>query len=443
MSQVVCIKSTMSTSSGGCNNKRFTGGAGIQKELQGFAAFVAYQECHYKGLSASKGTLEQSIGQQFFGVEGNEDSIGLSEQLVKGIGVFSGLYTLEDKSSGGMVDRCFGALASTEHELNEHGGHSDSVLVLKPELHCLGRSIQIACGLTNGISLPLIFQRGLTNKDPVAIRTLLFRAQEYMKNCKKALSIAMSSESPYKDYTKNRNLPSGMVQDDYLMYIRLKMYDALVNNSAGSDVMCVDDAGDDTAPCSASSITTNEGSRGAITCIMPDTWFFPGFFVFATVGPIVADEAMIPYRSDLLMTTTPTLPPNEKVIAGRNFERTGASAHRRSGKAKDEFVIVDRTSSHMPVSVKTEPGSASSTLTGTPSDGNEVTLHHRLVAAGIAQSKLIADRRHQSRLNDRKVAYRKNIIAGKERLIEEKRFQIATSNPGNKSHSIYLMICKS
>ena len=165
----------MSTASGGCNNKRFTGGAGIQKELQGFAAFVAYQECHYKGLSASKGTLEQSIGQQFFGVEGDEDSIGLSEQLVKGIGVFSGLYTLEDANN----------------ELNEHG-HSSSVLVLKPELHCLGRSIRIACGLTNGISLPLILQRGLTNKDPVAIRTLLYRAQEYMKNCKKALSIAKS-----------------------------------------------------------------------------------------------------------------------------------------------------------------------------------------------------------------------------------------------------------
>ena len=99
----------MSTSSGGCNNKKFTGGAGIQKELQGLVAFVAYQECHYKGLSASKGALEQSNGQQFFGVEGNEDSIGLSEQLVKGIGVFSGLYTLEDISSGGMVDRCFGA----------------------------------------------------------------------------------------------------------------------------------------------------------------------------------------------------------------------------------------------------------------------------------------------------------------------------------------------
>jgi hypothetical protein len=90
--------------------------------------------------------------------------------------------------------------------------------------------------------------------------------------------------------------------------------------------------------------------------------------VFATVGPIVADEAMIPYRSELLMTSSPTLPPDEKAIVGRIFARKGASAHRRLGKAKDKFVVVNRESGHMPagtVSVKTEPGSASSTLTGT------------------------------------------------------------------------------
>jgi hypothetical protein len=36
-------KTIMSTVSEGCNNKRFTGGAGIQKELQDCAAFVAYR----------------------------------------------------------------------------------------------------------------------------------------------------------------------------------------------------------------------------------------------------------------------------------------------------------------------------------------------------------------------------------------------------------------
>jgi hypothetical protein len=63
------------------NNKRFIGGAGLQNDLQGFAAFVAYQESHKRGLSASRATLEKSIGQQpYFGVMGKDDSIGLLEQ---------------------------------------------------------------------------------------------------------------------------------------------------------------------------------------------------------------------------------------------------------------------------------------------------------------------------------------------------------------------------
>ena len=36
------------------------------------------------------------------------------------------------------------------------------------------------------------------------------------------------------------------------------------------------------------------------------------------------------------------------------------------------------------------------------------------------------------------MVYRQNIIASKERLIEEKRFQIGASNPENPNHEIYL-----
>lgn len=423
------------------------GGAKIQKELQGFAAFVAYQECHYKGLSSSKESMEHSMEQQFFGVKDDDDSIGLSEQLVKGIGVFGGLYTLEEGIA--MVDAGASAFAKN----TEHARH-DSVLVLKPELHCLGRHIHIACELENGILLPLMLQVGLTNTDDhVTIRTLKFRAMEYLKNCKKALSIAMSPESPYKDYTKKGNLPSGMVHSDYLMYVREKMYDMLINRpatgAAGGVVTCIVDDADNhgdqpaqaadapatryvtgsaapvimiavpaPAPAHPAPPTISSNVKPTTVRVMPDTWFFPGFFVFALLGPIVADESMLPYRAELLMTSTPILPTAEKVKAGRNFQRKN---HRHLGKAKDEGFVA----------VKTEPGSASSTLTETPSHGSEVTLHHRLVAAGIAQSKvlaaqskLIADRQHQSRVNDRKVAYRKNIIAGKEKLIESKRFQI-------------------
>ncbi len=202
-------------------------------------------------------------------MEGDDNSIGLAEQLVKGIGVFSGLYTLEGTTSGGMVDRCFGArVTEANNEINEFR-HSNSVLVLKPELRCLGRSIQIICGLANGISKPLILQRGLINKDPVAIRTLLFRAQEYMMNCKKALSIAMSSESPYKGYTKNGNLPSGMVHDDYLMMSSFTIVPAVTLLVSTMAKM----------PPPSSSSTTYEDSRALITHIMPETWFFPAFCV--------------------------------------------------------------------------------------------------------------------------------------------------------------------
>ena len=111
---------------------KFVGGARIQKELQGFAAFVAYQECHYKGLSTSKDSIEHSMEQQFFGVKGDADFIGLSEQLVKGIGVFGGLYTLE-----GI------ATLDASNFANTPTRHDDSVLVLKPELHCLGHHVHV------------------------------------------------------------------------------------------------------------------------------------------------------------------------------------------------------------------------------------------------------------------------------------------------------------
>lgn len=139
------------------------------------AAFVAYQECHYRGLSASRATLEKSIGQQYFGVIGNDDSIGLSEQLVKGIGVFAGLYNLEDATTGQFEpsDVAVAAKRTVAPAFREHH-QNDSVLLLEPELHCMGRHMQIPAGLlNNGITLPrLIVQRGLSKNDHVAVRTL-------------------------------------------------------------------------------------------------------------------------------------------------------------------------------------------------------------------------------------------------------------------------------
>jgi hypothetical protein len=61
----------------------FIGGAAAQKELQGFAAFVAYQDVVNRGVSMTNGTLEQVIGDTFFGDPTNSDSIGLVEQRTR------------------------------------------------------------------------------------------------------------------------------------------------------------------------------------------------------------------------------------------------------------------------------------------------------------------------------------------------------------------------
>ncbi|KAI2489338.1 hypothetical protein MHU86_25251 [Fragilaria crotonensis] len=117
-----------------------------------------------------------------------------------------------------------------------------SSLVMKPILHCLGSHVVIPVGGPQGISLPLLFQsklssgkrskKNVTNRtaqelqqdDRIKARTLLTRAQEITKNCKKALACVMSKHSPYRDYARTGNLPSGMVHDDYLQYVREKMH---------------------------------------------------------------------------------------------------------------------------------------------------------------------------------------------------------------------------
>jgi hypothetical protein len=197
------------------NNKQhttFIGGAAVHKELQGFAAFVAYQGCHQSGASVTNATLKQSVADQYFGDNKDPDSIGLAEQLVSGEGIFRSLYTQSSSLN---------PLHTTTNEPS-----SSTTLVMKPSLHCLGGHITIPVGGANGILLPLLLRSKLRGT-PVAsndagyyikARTLFDRAQEVVKNGKKALACVMAQDSPYKDYVKTGNLPSGMNHDDYLQF---------------------------------------------------------------------------------------------------------------------------------------------------------------------------------------------------------------------------------
>ncbi len=57
VSQVLAMSSS--------KQQAFIGGAfvytSVHKELQGFAAFIAYQKCHHSGISVSKTMMEASI----------------------------------------------------------------------------------------------------------------------------------------------------------------------------------------------------------------------------------------------------------------------------------------------------------------------------------------------------------------------------------------------
>jgi hypothetical protein len=109
----------------------FLGGTVVHKELRGFAAFVAYQGSHQSGGSVTKAMLEASIGQQYFGDAKNHDSIGLAEQLVRGMGIFSSLYENCSPNTG--------FLTPTSRP-------STSSLKMKQLLHCMGVQVVIPVG---------------------------------------------------------------------------------------------------------------------------------------------------------------------------------------------------------------------------------------------------------------------------------------------------------
>jgi hypothetical protein len=120
---------------------KFIGGASIQKEIQGFAGFIAYQECFRKGNSSTKGTIEKNMGEQIFGNPEDPDSIGLGEQLIYGNGIFSGLYTQENIRN---VTANRDNPASQQSSMNQC--RDPVVLVLKPSLHCLSHDKRVIVG---------------------------------------------------------------------------------------------------------------------------------------------------------------------------------------------------------------------------------------------------------------------------------------------------------
>ena len=193
---------------------KFSGSAKVLKDLQGFAGFVAYEVC-FQDDSMTESTMENIMEAQYFGDTADHDSIGLADQLVKGLGVFAGLFNEE------LLENSLTAVDSSSSRGYDGGGApgggyqeplrsptptlstSGLVLVMKPELHCLGEDKKIVVGGTYGLKLTTMLAAGLTEKasDAGGIkgRTLLKRSKEIIRNRRKALAIVYRHDSPYRN----------------------------------------------------------------------------------------------------------------------------------------------------------------------------------------------------------------------------------------------------
>ena len=143
------------------------------KELQASVAYIAYDKLFQ--MESMKEVDQHNFLMKMYHGDGIEATISLSEQAVKGVSVFQGLYDREVPIETGL---------STP-------AHSRPVrLVLKPSLHCC-ESKRISVGGSSGITLQVLSSRSFQDRANVSGRALLDQAKTVMKNCKKALSVVM------------------------------------------------------------------------------------------------------------------------------------------------------------------------------------------------------------------------------------------------------------
>ena len=184
-----------------------------------------------------------------------------------------------------------------------------------------GKEIYVGKGC---IDLSMLTRKNLTNMADISVETLWRHAKEVEKNAKKALSLCVSEDSPYRDY--NGTFPSGHNWDSYIEWVRQEMYSLLETEleedsddpdgipstvSGEDDGADVEDTGNDETNKAANDV--NEGEKdntdGASKIAdgiskddenadptyididddeVPDDWYFKGFLVFALWGFIPA-----------------------------------------------------------------------------------------------------------------------------------------------------------
>jgi hypothetical protein len=288
----------------------FAGGQQIMKELQATVAFACFEEVNRRGESMTTPQQAELIAKMYYKGYGRseDDSISFSEQCIKGMGQFEGLFEKESVENSSDMDT-----TNIDRE-------APFVLVLKRSLHCLSWNRRVVCKVQGGISLDVLWHKSLnaSKRERILPGTLLDNAKNVLKSCKKALALVNAANSPYRD----GSLPSGQRIEDYWQWIRHAMHDLEVQES--SKAIAVEDTENE-----AEEFRKNE---------FKTTTFFKGFFVFAVWGPIVPD-GMEQYKSILMSMGDLPVASNSKPKDGRRVmrkEATDVTAVKRDSDPIDE-----------------------------------------------------------------------------------------------------------
>jgi hypothetical protein len=207
------------------------------REIQGVIAFKVLEHFYELGDSQKKNKLYDGLYKIYHG-HGPSETVSFVSLACAGEKPFSRLYEKVDTGTGSEL-------------------HIVLSLTRDPSKNVVaGRSFKIA----------LLKQATLSSARPITGLTLWNRAEEMLRNCKKAAAFAKEKLNP------DGSLKSGLNADDVWEHVLEKMYE--YTNTTRNDVLDDDDD------------NLEDNSESVAPGVRPPTWYFRGFWTFQLFGPL-------------------------------------------------------------------------------------------------------------------------------------------------------------
>ena len=175
----------------------------LQTELQALIAYGCYDSKNALngGQSHRKDDLIKKINDLYMPKSGDDEHLSHVDMFLEGKGKYS--YFFDTMNEGETIEE-----RSTDPER-----------VIPEVMHCIeGKTINVGVGC---IDRSLLTRKNLTNYVDISANTLYRHAKDVEANCKKALALCTSKDSPYRNF--KGTFPSGTNRNDYLIWLRESM----------------------------------------------------------------------------------------------------------------------------------------------------------------------------------------------------------------------------